>query len=87
MKHIQGEVVCAWEQQAAPRGWDGDLLWAMSSYERDPGWAIEVAVGDDNTDEHPGGDDSEISLGDGAQYQKIWCGYFAPDTPPGEDDR
>ena len=59
----------------------------MSPSERDRGWAIEVAVGDDTTDEHPGGDDSKISLGDGAQCQEIRCGCFAPDTPPGEDDR
>ena len=59
----------------------------MSSSERDRGWAIEVAVGDDTADEHTGGNDIEISPGDGAQCQKIWCGYFAPDTPPGEDDR
>ena len=46
--HIQDEVVCAWERQAAPKGWDGSFLWAMSSSERDRCWAIEVAVGDDN---------------------------------------
>ena len=39
----------------------------MSPSEHDRGWAIEVAMGDDITDEHPGGDDSEISPGDGAQ--------------------
>ena len=43
----------------------------MSSSERDRGWAIEVAVGDDTTDEHPGGDPSKISPGDSAQCQKI----------------
>ena len=41
------------------------------SSERDRGCAIEVAVGDDTTDEHTGGDDSEISPGDRAQCQKI----------------
>ena len=39
----------------------------MSSSEFDRGWAIKVAVGDDTTDDHTGGDDSEISPGDGAQ--------------------
>ena len=57
----------------------------MSSSERDHGWAIEVALGD-NTDEHTGGEDSEISPVDGAQCQKILYGYFAPETPPGADD-
>ena len=46
-------------------------LWAMSSSERDSGWTIEVAVGNETTDEHTGGDVSEVSPGDGAQYQKI----------------
>ena len=59
----------------------------MSSSERDSGWTIEVAEGDDTNDEHTGGDDSEISPGDGTQCQEIWCAWFAPDTPPGEDDR
>ena len=59
----------------------------MSPSERDSGWTIKVAVGDDTTDEQTGGDDREISPGDGAQSQKILCGCFAPDTPPGEDDR
>ena len=59
----------------------------MSPSERDRDWAIEVVVGDDITDEHPGGDDSEISPSDGPQCQEIWCGCFVPDTPPGEDDR
>ena len=80
------KVGCAWERQAAPREWDV-FFWAMSSSKRGRGWAIEVAVGDDITDEHTGGDGSEISPGDGTQCQKIWCGGFAPDTPPGEDDR
>ena len=62
-------------------------FWAMSSSERDRGWAIDVAVGDDTTDKHTGGDDSEISPGDGTQCQKIWCRCFAPDIPPGVDDR
>ena len=43
----------------------------MSSSERDRGWAIEVAVGDDTTDEHTGGDDSQIPPGDGTQCQKM----------------
>ena len=55
-----------WEQQAAAREWDGGLLWAMSSSKCDRGWAIEVALGDDTTDVLTGGDDSEISPGDGA---------------------
>ena len=59
----------------------------MSSSERDRGWAIEVVVGDDTTDEHTGGDDNKIPPGDGTQCQKIWCGCFALDIPPGEDDR
>ena len=78
--HIQDEVDYAWERQAAAREWDCSLLWAMSSSERDSGWAIEVAVGDDSTDEQTDGDDSEISPGDGAQCQKIWCGCFASGT-------
>ena len=61
--------------------------WAMSSFERDGGWTIEVAVGDDTTDGHTGGDDSEVSPDDGAKCLKIWYGCFVPDTPPGEDDR
>ena len=59
----------------------------MSSSERDSGWTIVVAVGDDTIDEHTGGDKSEVSPGDGAQCQEIWFGWFALDTPPGEDDR
>ena len=63
-------------------------FYAMPSSERDRHWAIEVAVGDDTTDEHTGGDDSEIPSSDGTQCQKIWYwSGFAPDTPPGEDDR
>ena len=53
----------------------------MSSSERDRGRAIEDAVGYDTTDEHTGGDDSEISPGDGAKGQKIWCGCFSPNFP------
>ena len=60
----------------------------MSPSERDSGWTIEVAVSDDTTDEHTGGDDNECSPGDDAQcLMKIWCGCFAPNAPPGEDDR
>ena len=85
--HIQNQVACDWERQAAPIEWDvfflGDVIFRKS----DRGWAIEVAVGDDTTNEHTGDDDSKISPGDGAQCQKIWCGCFAPDTPPREDDR
>ena len=46
-------------------------FWAMTPSDRNSGWTIEVAVGDDTTDEHTGGDDSEISPGDGAQCEKI----------------
>ena len=36
--HIRLKVDYVGEQQAAPRGWDGSLLfWAMSSSERDSG--------------------------------------------------
>ena len=59
----------------------------MSSSECDRGWAIEITVGDDTTDEHTGGDYSETPPGDGTQCQKIWCECSAADTPPGEDDR
>ena len=83
---LKYEVACAWERQAAPRESDV-FFWAISSSERDRGWTIEVAVVDDTTDEHTDGDDSEISPGNGPQCQKIWCGCFAPDTPPGEHDR
>ena len=38
----------------------------MSPTQRDSGRTIDVAVGDDITDEHTRGDDSKISPGDGA---------------------
>ena len=86
MLHIYDEVVLCLRTAGSTEGM-GCLLWVMSPSERHRGWAIEVAVGDDTTDEHPGDDDSEISPGDGAQCQEIRCGCFAPATPPGEDDR
>ena len=46
-------------------------FWAMSSSERDRGFATDGAVGDNTTDEHTGGDDSEIPPVDGSQCQKI----------------
>ena len=69
------------------RGKGMSSIWVMSSSECDRGWAIEVTVGDDTTDEYTGGDYSEIPPDDSTQCQNIWCGCSAPDTPPGEDDR